>query len=229
MTQSEYLLSVPCEAPGGRTLTTGLEYLASFVHPHLRVVRRPLRAFISTCQYKDPYSRRRFAGPCSSIVDTIITHRRHLTRTNIQLRFRVRPFVLLQAVPGFAVCRPCASWDDEGYSWGLLGASEGYMSLGALPHTLGSHHSRSPLPLRPTPTMIPIYLSLVVLSCLSFAGAEPFHIPLVRRRDPISVEEWGIAADALRNKYGYPHSSPSKRQDTAAIPIINQVRPPFSP
>ena len=85
------------------------------------------------------------------------------------------------------------------------------------------------LSLQPTLTMIPLHLSLVVLSCLSFAGAVPFHIPLVRKRDPIPVEDLGIAADALRNKYGYPHSSSSKRQDTAAIPLINLVCPWFSP
>ena len=72
--------------------------------------------------------------------------------------------------------------------------------------------------------MTPLQLSLVALSCLSFASAEPFHIPLVRKRDPIPIEGLGIAADALRDKYGYPQSSsPSKRQDTAAIPMVNRV------
>jgi len=73
--------------------------------------------------------------------------------------------------------------------------------------------------------MISLYLSLVALSCLSFVGAEPSHIPLVRRRDPISVEGYRIAADALRFKYGYPRSSTSKRQNAVAIPLTNQVRP----
>ena len=78
----------------------------------------------------------------------------------------------------------------------------------------------------PSLIMIPLYLSLVALSCLSFAGAEPFHIPLVRKRgDPLTVDEWGVAADALRYKYGYPPSSPLKRQNTAAISVINQVCP----
>ena len=86
----------------------------------------------------------------------------------------------------------------------------------------------SPLP-RATLTMIPLHLSLVALSCLSFVGAEPFHISLVRKRDPISFEEWEIAAEALRNKYGHPRSSPSKRQDTAVIPVINQVFPRSAP
>lgn len=75
--------------------------------------------------------------------------------------------------------------------------------------------------------MIPLYLSLAALSCLSFAGAEPFHIPLVRKRAPSSIHEYGVAADAMRFKYGYTHHSSSKRQNTAAIPVINQVRPSF--
>jgi len=75
--------------------------------------------------------------------------------------------------------------------------------------------------------MIPLYLSLTALSCLTFAGAVPFHtplhIPLVVKREPLSLEKYGIAADALRTKYGIPHSSPSKRQDAAGIPLINHV------
>lgn len=49
---------------------------------------------------------------------------------------------------------------------------------------------------------------MAVLSSLGFAGAEPFRMPLVKKRDPISAEEWGIAADALRSKYGYPPPHP---------------------
>jgi len=71
--------------------------------------------------------------------------------------------------------------------------------------------------------MVPLYLSLAALSCLGFAGAEPFHIPLVRKRSPTSVDEYAGAADALRSKYHY-HSSTTKRQNTAGIPVINQVR-----
>jgi len=75
--------------------------------------------------------------------------------------------------------------------------------------------------------MISLYLSLTALSCLSFAGAVPFHnplhIPLVVKREPLSFEEYGIAAEALRIKYGFLHSSPSKRQDTTGIPITNHV------
>jgi len=78
---------------------------------------------------------------------------------------------------------------------------------------------------QPALAMAPLHLFLPALLCLSSVSADPFHIPLVRRRDPISVEEYGIAADALRIKYGYPHSSTSKRQNPATIPVINQVRP----
>ena len=77
--------------------------------------------------------------------------------------------------------------------------------------------------------MIPLYLSLMALSCLTFAGAAPshtpLHIPLVVKRERLPVEEYGMAAHALRIKYGIPHSSASKRQHTAAIPITNQVCP----
>ena len=77
----------------------------------------------------------------------------------------------------------------------------------------------------PSLTMVPLFLSLAALSCLGFAGAEPFHIPLVRRHNPLSVEEYAAAADALRSKYHFTHTPNSKRQNTAAIPIINQVCP----
>lgn len=76
--------------------------------------------------------------------------------------------------------------------------------------------------------MISLYLSLAAVSCLSFAGAEPFHIPLVRKSTPGTEYNYGAAADALRMKYGYSHSSASKRQNTAAIPVINQVYSCFS-
>jgi len=75
--------------------------------------------------------------------------------------------------------------------------------------------------------MIPLYLSLAAVSCLSFAGAEPFHIPLVRKSNSFTEHDYGVAADALRAKYGFKHSSTSKRQNTAAIPVINQVCPCF--
>lgn len=39
------------------------------------------------------------------------------------------------------------------------------------------------------------------------------------------MDEYASAADALRNKYNIPHSSTSKRQNTAAVSVINQVRP----
>lgn len=73
--------------------------------------------------------------------------------------------------------------------------------------------------------MIPLYVSLVALSCLSFAGAEPFHVPLMRKRTPTTMDGYIVAAEALRIKYGLTPSSPSKRQNTAAVPVINQVCP----
>ena len=78
--------------------------------------------------------------------------------------------------------------------------------------------------------MILLYLSLTAFSCLSFAGAEPFHVPLMRRREPLSIEDYVNAGNALRIKYGYVNS-PSKRQNTATIPITDQVilTPPENP
>ena len=70
--------------------------------------------------------------------------------------------------------------------------------------------------------MTPLYLSLVAFSCLVLAGAETFHIPLVRRREALTIEDYVNAGNALRDKYGYTHS-PSKRQSSATIPLINQV------
>lgn len=90
------------------------------------------------------------------------------------------------------------------------------------------HHPRSlstPSPL----IMIPLYLSLAAFSSLSFAGAEPFHFPLVKRWNPMSIEDYGIAAHSLRIKYGYTPHSTSKRQSTAGIPVINQVCPRSAP
>lgn len=72
--------------------------------------------------------------------------------------------------------------------------------------------------------------SLVTLSCLSLAAAEPAHFPITRRTaaGEKSFEYWAIAADALRLKYGYTPSSstlPSvgKRGNSAGVSIINQV------
>ena len=71
--------------------------------------------------------------------------------------------------------------------------------------------------------MVPLYFSLVALSYLGFAGAEPFHVPLVRKSHTHTVDDYAIAADALRNKYGHTHSSASKRQNTGGFSVINQV------
>jgi len=78
--------------------------------------------------------------------------------------------------------------------------------------------------------MIPFYPSLVVLSCLSFVGAVPFqasarevlHLPLVAKRGPASAEAYIIAADDLRDKYGYPLSSLAKRDD---VKVEDDVSP----
>jgi len=89
----------------------------------------------------------------------------------------------------------------------------------------------SPFPPRPSLTMISFYLFLTTLSCLTLVGAVPFaaplHIPLVMKREPLSVDEYWAAADALRVKYGVPYSSLSKRHNTsiASIPITNRVCP----
>lgn len=71
--------------------------------------------------------------------------------------------------------------------------------------------------------MIPFYLSLVALSCLGFAGAEPFHIPLVRTSTPPTMDSYIAAAQDLKVKYNYNNPSTSKRQNTAAISVVNQV------
>ena len=87
-----------------------------------------------------------------------------------------------------------------------------------------AHPRLSPPPFPPQPSlvMIPLHLSLVALSCLILAGAEPFHIPLVRRREPLTIEDYVNAGNALRYKYGHTYS-PSKRQNTDTIPLVNQV------
>ena len=77
--------------------------------------------------------------------------------------------------------------------------------------------------------MIPLYPSLVVLSCLSYVGAVPFHsarealhLPLVAKRGPTSAESYIIAANDLRDKYGYPLSLLLKRED---VPVTDDVSP----
>lgn len=72
--------------------------------------------------------------------------------------------------------------------------------------------------------MVPLYLSLAALSCLSFASAEPLHVPLTRKRAPSTMDDLAASADFTRSKYGLNSvSTPSKRQSSAAVPIINQV------
>ena len=71
--------------------------------------------------------------------------------------------------------------------------------------------------------MIPFYLSLVALSCLSFAGAEPLHIPLVRASTPPTIAGYVVAAESMKAKYNYISPTTSKRQNSAALSIINQV------
>ena len=95
------------------------------------------------------------------------------------------------------------------------------------PRSLSLSQSRSSLFPQSSPIMTPLYLSLAALSCLSFAGAEPFHMPLVRNGAPLSTQGYGDAADALRRKYRYNYPSTSKRQNTAAIPLVNWACPCF--
>jgi len=71
--------------------------------------------------------------------------------------------------------------------------------------------------------------SLAVLSCLSYVGAVPFHsarealhLPLVAKRGPSSAEAYIVAANDLRDKYGYPLSSLAKRDD---VKVEDDVSP----
>ena len=74
--------------------------------------------------------------------------------------------------------------------------------------------------------MVSLHLLPAVLLCLSFVRAEPFHIPLVRKRTLLSVEGYADAANALKKEYSYSRSSISKRQSTVGI---DQVCPPCAP
>lgn len=75
--------------------------------------------------------------------------------------------------------------------------------------------------------MVLLSLTLVALLGLNFAGAEPVHFPLTRRSTILTVDDYAVAADIMRYKYGYKSDSTiSKRQNSAAVPIIDQVGPP---
>ena len=130
---------------------------------------------------------------------------------------RVRPFVLSRTLP---LARPTPYRGAGGTS----GVSSGFWRF-TCPGVRSCLPRLSSPPLSPRSSlgiMILLYLFLAAFSCLSFAGAEPFHVPLMRRREPLSIEDYANAGNALRIKYGYT-SSPSKRQNTATIPIIDQV------
>ena len=72
--------------------------------------------------------------------------------------------------------------------------------------------------------MFPLSLSLVALSCLSFTGAEPLHLPLMRKRTSSTVDNLATSADLVRYKYGiHSDSTPSKRQTISKVQIINEV------
>lgn len=131
-----------------------------------------------------------------------------------------------------------------GFSWGFGQGLIGFLSVACPRAPPGSgvynadskkeeNHPLGSLP-QSSLAMIPLYLSLAALSCLNFAGAVPFHIsardglhlPLVVKRGPISAEEFIIVASNLRDKYGYPRSSLSKRAD---VPIADDVCPCSAP
>ena len=72
--------------------------------------------------------------------------------------------------------------------------------------------------------MLPRCICLVALLRLSFAGAEPLHFPLIRKSAILTVDDYLLAADIIRYKYGYNSgSTTSKRQNSAAIPLVNKV------
>lgn len=79
--------------------------------------------------------------------------------------------------------------------------------------------------------MVPLCLSLAVLLCLSFTGAEPLRISLVRRRDPPSIEAFTRAAASLGGEYSYARSSIPKRELLAdgADGVFLQGISPVSP
>lgn len=126
----------------------------------------------------------------------LLTLRRHLIRyiSSHSSRYTIGP------VPGFANSQP----------WLSRGPGRLYIPRYAATHLTLSHDD-SP------------YSILAVLLWLSFVGAETFHIPLVRKHDPDSVEEWGLAADTLRIKYDYP--TPRPQNARAAPPLRSSIRP----
>ncbi len=70
--------------------------------------------------------------------------------------------------------------------------------------------------------LVPVSLLFILLS----VSAEPIHVS-IRNNGPRQVD-YGAAADALRAKYGYsPASQSRKRQSTAGIGIVDQVRRRF--
>lgn len=83
---------------------------------------------------------------------------------------------------------------------------------------------------RPGSTMIS--LSLVAVALIPFALAAPqpdagvIHVPIVRRSQTDRVANLPKAMEALRAKYGYQptNATYSKRANTAAVPITDEVR-----
>jgi cathepsin D len=77
-----------------------------------------------------------------------------------------------------------------------------------------------------------ISLSLVAVALLPFALAAPqpdagvIHVPIVRRSQTDRVANLPKAMEALRAKYGYQptNATYSKRANTAAVPITDEVR-----
>jgi hypothetical protein len=85
--------------------------------------------------------------------------------------------------------------------------------------------------------MLPSIIFVLALSFpFSVAAVPPrrdetLHIPLLRRRsnvrrdsDGVDLDHYAAASSALRQKYGFGSSSPSRRAQTTDLGITNQVR-----
>ena len=73
-----------------------------------------------------------------------------------------------------------------------------------------------------------VYLLLSLLFFPTVILADPFHIPVVRRRQANTARDWHQEANRLRARYGYatlpsPRSHPSNRRTVSGIPVLDQV------
>ena len=71
--------------------------------------------------------------------------------------------------------------------------------------------------------------ALVALAA-SVSAVDPVHYQLTRNNAPHKMSDYAAAAEVLRGKYGYESLTARqervtgrKRQNTASIPMINQV------